>query len=144
MPEVEQRHEKKSIPIVPYLRLPDGAGGEAYLIGSRCRKCGETYLGGRAICIRCYGNSLEDIKLGKKGEIFTYTIIHQSAPWVKTPYVAAVVKLAEGPVLRTSLVGVDAKPGAVKVGTPVEMVIEKVREDREGNDVIAYKFRPVS
>jgi hypothetical protein len=26
----------------------------------------------------------------------------------------------------------------------VEMVLDKVREDNDGNDVVAYKFRPTS
>lgn len=139
-----QPSEPKAIPMVPYLHLPESQGEEAYLVGSRCRNCGETYLGQKAICIQCsHADDLEEIALSRKGELFTYTVIYQSAPWVKVPYVAAVVKLPEGPVVRASLTGVEPDPEQLKAGMPVTMVTEKVREDSEGHEIVAYKFKPV-
>lgn len=136
---------KKAVPIVPYLRLPQREGEEAYLIGSRCKTCGETYLGKRVICIVCYAaDEMTEIALSRTGELFTYTVIYQSAPWVQTPYIAGVVKLPEGPFVRASITGCEAQPDAVWVGMPLEMVTEKVRQDSEGNDIIAYSFRRVT
>ena len=134
----------KAVPIVPYLRLPESAREEATLLGSRCKNCGEVYLGKRAICIKCYKmGEMEEVALSRTGEIFSYTIIHQSAPWVQVPYIAAVIKLPEGPVLTATLTGCEPRPGTVRVGMPVRMVTEKVRQDSDGNDVIAYKFKPI-
>lgn len=133
---------KNEIPIVPYLHLPDAVDGEAYLIGAKCRRCGEVYLGERAVCIKCFtAANLDAVKLSHKGEIFTFTVVYQSAPWVKVPYVAVVVKLSDGPVVRASLADCDIDATSLRAGMPVEMVTEKVREDQAGNDVIAYKFR---
>jgi hypothetical protein len=102
------------------------------------------YLGERAICIKCYKmDQMEEVTLSRRGEIFTFTIVHQSAPWVKVPYVAAVVRLPEGPVVPTVLSACEPTADTIKVGMPVELVTEKVRLDDQGNDVIAYKFRPV-
>ena len=141
----QETGEKKQIPIVPYLRLPTSATDEAYLVGNKCGNCGETYLGSRAICLNCgTSDQMEEIKLSRTGELFTYTVVHQSVPWIRVPYVAAVVRLPEGPFVRASLVEVDPTPeDGVKTGTRVEMLTEKVRQDKEGNDIIAYKFRPL-
>ena len=31
----------------------------------------------------------------------------------------------------------------LKSGTKMEMVIEKLRNDEQGNEIVSYKFRPV-
>ncbi len=135
---------KRSVPIVPYLCLPEKEGEEAHLIGYRCRACGETYLANfkRVVCIKCFERDLETIALGRIGELFSFTIVHQSVPGVSVPYVAAVVSLPEGPFVRATLVGCEPKPGALQFGMKLEMVIEKVRVDALGNDIIAYQYRP--
>jgi len=144
MKSEKQAEAKKAVPIVPYLRLPGTAKEEAYLIGSRCNNCGETYLGRRVICINCYkADRIEEVALSRCGKLFTYTIVYQSAPWVQVPYIAAVIKLPEGPIVRASLIDCEPIDQVLGAGMAVVMVTEKVREDRDGNDVIAYKFRPV-
>jgi len=136
--------EKRQVPIVPYLRLSSSVGEEACLTGSKCRNCGETYLGNRVICIKCGEmDQMEEVALSRTGEIFTYTVVYQSVPWIQQPYIAAVVRLPEGPFVRASLVGVEAGPDTIKAGTKVAMLTETVRQDNEGNDIIAYKFKPL-
>jgi len=133
---------KKKIPMVPFLKLPEN-GDQPYLAGSRCPDCGETYLGRRALCVACgRADGLEEVALSRDGELFTFTVVHQSAPWVAVPYIAAVVKLPEGPVVSASLTGVEPRPELLRVGLPLELVTEIVRADAEGNEIVAYKFRP--
>jgi len=86
---------------------------------------------------------MEEVVLSRRGQVFTYTVIHQSAPWVKVPYVAAVVKLPEGPLVR-SVITDDESSEEVVVGMPVEMTTEIIRRDAAGNDVVAYRFRKTS
>ena len=86
---------------------------------------------------------MDEVVLSRTGEIFTYTVVYQSMPGIPSPYIAAVVKLPEGPFVRATIVGVEPEPGAVKVGTEVVMLTETVRQDHEGNDIIAYKFKPL-
>jgi len=137
-----EQKAKKQIPIVPFLKLPEN-GARPYLAGSRCPNCGETYLGERAICLACgRGNGLEEVALSQGGELFTYTVVYQSAPWVPVPYIAAVVKLPEGPVVRASLTGIEPRPELLRAGMALELVTETVRADADGNEVVAYKFRP--
>ena len=134
-----------NIPMVPYLVLPENENQQPYLLGSRCGSCGTSYLGKRAICINCENKGeLEQMALSRQGEIFTFTVIHQSAPWVQVPYIAAIVKLPEGPVVSCTLTDIKPDPKSVHVGMPVEMVTEIVREDESGKNIIAYKFKPIA
>ena len=128
-------------PIVPFLRLP--ADGEPYLAGQRCAACGAVFLGPRLACGRCTARgSFEEVRLSRKGTLWVYSIVHQSSPGVPVPYVAAVVDLPEGVSIRCSLVDVPPDPAALPFGMPVEMTTAVSQQDRDGNDVVAFFFRP--
>ena len=139
-----QTAEKQDKPIVPFLRLPEKAGEKAYLFGSKCKQCGAVYLGERMACGRCFSTEpMEQVRLSDRGELHVFSIVHQSAPGIPVPYVAAIVDLPEGVSVRCNIEGVEPDPKSLKFGMPVEMYTEKVHTDREGNDIIAFKFRPV-
>lgn len=145
MAEATQTAEKKEIPIVPFLKLPEKPGEKAYLAGSRCKQCGATYLGDRMACSRCLSTEpMEQIKLSDRGELHVFSIVHQSAPGIPVPYIAAIVDLPEGVSVRCNIEGVEPDPKNLQFGMPVEMFTEKVHTDREGNDIIAFKFRPLN
>ena len=136
--------EKQQRPIVPFLRIPADPSQKPYLVGSRCKQCGATYLGTRMACSRCFSTEpMEDVKLSDRGELHVFSIVHQSVPGIPTPYVAAIVDLPEGVSVRCNIMGVEPDPKNLKFGMPVQMVTEKIRTDREGNDVIAFSFKPV-
>jgi uncharacterized OB-fold protein len=131
--------EKKPRPIVPFLRL----GERPHLVGKRCAGCGAVYLGNRVACSKCGGTGpFPETPLSSKGKLWVYSIVHQSAPGIPTPYVAAIVDLPEGVSVRCNIIDVEPDPDKIAFGMPVEMITKKVREDREGNDVIAFFFRP--
>jgi uncharacterized OB-fold protein len=145
MAEAETPTATKELPIVSFLHLPEKAGEDAYLAGSRCPECGAAYLGSRMACGRCfYAEALEDIQLSKQGKLHVFSIVHQSVPGVPVPYIAAIVDLPEGVSVRCNIEGVEPDPKQLKSGMPVEMYTEKVHTDRDGNDIIAFKFRPVN
>jgi hypothetical protein len=137
--------EKQQKPIVPYLRLPESPGEKPHLWGSRCKTCGAAYLGPRMACARCFAvGDLEEIKFGDQGTLKTFSIVYQSAPGIEVPFIAAIVELPEGTAVRCNLGGIEPDPEKLVplLGKKVEMYTEKVREDREGNDVIVFKYRP--
>ena len=133
---------KKARPIVPFLRL--GQNGEKpHLVGKKCSTCGAVYLGTRVACSKCFATGpFNEVQLSDTGQLWVYSIVHQSAPGIPTPYVAGIVDLPEGVSVRCTLIDVEPNPEKIKFGMPVEMVTKKVREDKEGNDVIAFFFRP--
>jgi uncharacterized OB-fold protein len=132
--------ETKERPIVPFLRLQE----KPCLIGLRCRGCGATFLkSGRVACAKCgTAGDFEEVSLSERGSLWVYSIVHQSVPGVPTPYVAAIVDLPDGVSVRCNLIDVEPDPAKLPFGMPVRMVTRKVRTDKEGNDVIAFFFRP--
>jgi uncharacterized OB-fold protein len=143
--EAQVQEEKKPRPIVPYLVLPEKEGEKPYLSGSRCKSCGAVYVGRRLACGKCLAaGDFQDIKFSGKGTLFTFSIVYQTAPGIAVPFVAGVVDLEEGTGVRCNIEGIEPEPEKLLalLGKPVEMFTEKVRTDREGNDVIAFKFRP--
>jgi uncharacterized OB-fold protein len=140
MAESEAAAENKVRPIVPFLRL----GAEPRLLGLRCRRCEAVYIkSGRVGCAKCGSRSdLEEVTLSDRGTLWVYSIVHQSAPGIPTPYVAAIVDLADHVAVRCNLIDVEPDPAKLPFGMPVRMVTKKVRTDKEGNDVIAFFFRP--
>lgn len=82
--------------------------------------------------------------LSGRGEVYSYTLMYNVPQGFEEqkPYVVALVKLAEGPLVTAQLTDVDH--GAVTIGMPVEMVTRKLREDGpEGQIIYGYKFRPI-
>ena len=136
-PATEQKTER---PIVPFLAL----GDHPHLMGLRCRTCGATYLkSGRVACAKCgAAHGFDDVQLSDRGTLWVYSIVHQSAPGIPVPYVAAIVDLPEKVSVRCTLIDVPADPSQLPFGMPVKMVTKKVRTDKEGRDVIAFFFRP--
>ena len=83
-------------------------------------------------------------KLSGRGEVYRHTLMYNVPQGFEEqkPYVVALVKLAEGPMVTAQLTDVDHQ--AVKIGMPVEMVTRKLREDgAEGQIIYGYKFRPI-
>jgi uncharacterized OB-fold protein len=139
--------EKKQNPIVPHLRLPEAAGEKAYIAGVKCKSCGAAYVGTRMACSKCFAvDDFEELRFSGRGTLRAFTVVYQTAPGIDVPFIAAIVDLAEGTAVRCNIGGVEpeGEKVAALLGTELEMYTEKVRTDREGNDVIAFKFRPVS
>jgi uncharacterized OB-fold protein len=131
--------QKKVRPIVPFLKL----GEQPHLVGKKCGGCGAVYLGKRVACSKCGTvDQFSEVPLSTTGSLWVYSIVHQSAPGIPTPYVAAIVDLPEGVSVRCNVVDVEPDPAKIPFGMPVQMITRKVREDKQGNDVIAFFFRP--
>ena len=117
-------------------------GESPALMGSRCPQCGEHFYPPRYVCLNCYHEGLEEVALSTRGELWTFTIARAALPGtlMTPPYVIAQVRLPEGVSVATVLTDVD--PEAVRIGMPLDMVVEKASVDSEGNDVMTFKFRP--
>jgi hypothetical protein len=58
-----------------------------------------------------------------------------------TPFIVALIKLEEGPMVTAQLTDVDVDQ--VEIGMEVEMVTRKMSDDgAEGMIIYGYKFRP--
>lgn len=129
------------VPIIDYLVVPER--GEPWLLGNRCPRCGTTYLGKRMACSKCsYSGSFEEVQLSKKGKLYVFSVVYQSIPPIKTPYVTCVVDLPEGVSVRGALREVEPDPKAIEFDMEVEMFFESAGVNNEGSQVISFYFRP--
>ncbi|HEX54621.1 MAG TPA: Zn-ribbon domain-containing OB-fold protein, partial [Candidatus Altiarchaeales archaeon] len=100
------------------------------LLGTECRSCGEKFFPPRQLCPNCRrGAKIKEFKFSGNGEIYSYTIVHSPPKGFEfmKPYVLAVIKLDEGPLLTAQIV--DSKPEDIEIGRKVEMVFRKVIAD---------------
>ena len=82
-------------------------------------------------------------KFSGRGIVYSYTMVQEVPAGFEdqAPYIMALVKLDEGPLVTAQLTDVD---GAVAIGDSVEMVTRKLTTDgTRGMIVYGYKFRPV-
>lgn len=113
------------------------------LEGVVCQSCGEISFPPRDVCSRCGSDRVEPRRLSGRGEIYSYSTVHQGPNGFAeyAPYLVALVRLAEGPLVAAQLTDVDLD--AVSIGMPVEMVTRRLREDGPNGIVVyGYKFRP--
>ncbi|MFP3871773.1 MAG: Zn-ribbon domain-containing OB-fold protein [Candidatus Aenigmatarchaeota archaeon] len=116
-------------------------------IGSRCKNCGVIYFPPRKICPECRRESfqnMEEYELEGKGEVVTFTEIHEPHPEFEmlTPYIMAIVEMEEGVRLTGHLVNVEM--GDVEPGMKVEATMRKLGEESsKGLIYYGYKFWPL-
>ena len=138
---------KKAVPIKEGLfHIPENPDDEPYLIGSKCRNCGCVIWPKRRVCPACVRDDvMEEIPLSRKGKIQSFSVVHQAPAGFdfEIPYIQAVVQLPEGVTLFSLVSDVEAKSDALKLGQAMEMIVDRIGSDKEGNDIVSWKFRPL-
>lgn len=110
------------------------------LYGSRCGACGTLQYPLAKVCLKCKAREgLIDVKLARKGTIFTFTIDHLIAN-LEHPLPMAVVDLDGGG--RLYLQVTDFQEEEVDVGKPVTLTYRRLHEGG-GNYNYFWKARPV-
>ncbi|HTW40258.1 MAG TPA: Zn-ribbon domain-containing OB-fold protein [Thermoplasmata archaeon] len=116
--------------------------------GSKCTVCGTAYFPPRSVCPTCSHHresigKMVPFQLSGDGEVFSFSIVHDAAEGfeMQVPYVLALVKTVEGPILTGQVVDVD--PADVRIGLKVRATFRKLREEgRAGVIHYGYKFAP--
>jgi uncharacterized OB-fold protein len=136
-------------------RYPLGEGlftwpsDEPQLIGGRCKSCG-TYFFPKFNVKHdpiCKNRQAEEVLLGRRGKLESYTVqrFPPPPPFVSpdpfVPYAIGWVALPEN----IGIVGIitGCRLEDIKMHMDVELVIEKAWEDKEGNEPLTWKWRPV-
>jgi uncharacterized protein len=116
--------------------------------GSKCTNCGTVYFPPRSVCPACTQHrqsigKMVPFQLSGDGRVYSYTIVHEPAEGfeMQVPYILALVKTVEGPVLTGQVV--DLEPSAMAIGLKVHATFRKLREEgRAGVIHYGYKFAP--
>ena len=137
--------EKKRVPLKEGLfHEPASPGDRPYLIGTKCAACGYVAFPRAIVCPSCMKEeTMQEVQLSRSGRLDTFTVLRQAPSGFTAPYGVGTVTLPEGVKIFTQIAGIEPKDDALKIGQEMELVIEKVREDANGNEIIAWKFKPV-
>ncbi len=115
------------------------------LVGRHCRTCDTKYFPPIPLCPKCRRKTdFADTQLSGLGKIYSYTVIHDPPAGFKdlAPYVLALVRLDEGPLVLSQIV--DVGQDEMKIGMSVQVVFRRIGDvGRTGVLRYAYKFRPL-
>ncbi|RII11793.1 hypothetical protein DSC45_28175 [Streptomyces sp. YIM 130001] len=87
------------------------AATEGRLLLRRCRACDRAHHYPREFCPHCWSDEVDWEPASGRATLYTWSTVHRNdlPPFAaRTPYVAAVVDLAEGPRMMTEIVEVPA------------------------------------
>jgi uncharacterized OB-fold protein len=109
------------------------AAADGRLLGYRCTNCGTFVLPPQPFCFNCQHRDFEWIELPGTGTVYSYTVVrHPLAPQLQpaVPYVGAVVELdgTQGAGARMLVNIIDCDVDAIRIGTPVRVVFDKVSD----------------
>jgi uncharacterized OB-fold protein len=133
MPEFE-----KQLPAVTESDRPFWEAAKRHeLVAYKCANCG-TFYSQVTSCIACDSPRMEWARVSGRGQVFTFCIFRQPfhPAWQNDiPYNVAYVKLDEGPLLISNIVG--CTNDEIYVGMPVSVVFEDINEE-----ITLPKFTP--
>ena len=112
------------------------------LIATRCAACEQVYVPARSFCERCFGKLTEEVEVGPKGKVVSYTLCYfdRDRQPVNPPLPLALVQLDRATtVMLHHLLGAP-EGREITIGTEVEAVI-KPAEDRNGSILDIEGFR---
>ena len=98
------------------------AAADGTLLIRHCRACDRPHHYPREFCPHCWSEDVDWRPASGRAELYTWSVVHRNdlPPFgERTPYVAAVVQLAEGPRMMTEVV--DAPPQTLRAGLGLQV-----------------------
>lgn len=104
----------------------DGAAAGQLRI-QRCAACTRHFFYPRMVCPHCGSPTVEWVAASGRATLYSYVINHRPVPGFEAdaPYPIAVVELAEGPRMMTTLVDVEPTPEALQLDMPLEVTFQQ-------------------
>lgn len=129
------------------LPLPDGetqpfwdACRSRQLLIKRCNACGRAYFYPRDFCPRCWSADTSWEEASGRATLYTWSVVYRNdlPPFdQRTPYVAAVVDLVEGPRMLTNVEGCPFEELAMGMELVVDWRVES-------DEITLPVFRPAA
>ena len=132
--------------------LFDWPSDDPRLLATRCKSCGACFFPRTFTCQNpdCKEKEIENIKLSKKGKLWSWTTQYYKPPdpFIATdpykPFAVGLVAFPEGVKVIGIVTGVTDPDKDLKIDMEVEVIADKLFVDEKGNDVIGWKYRPIS
>jgi uncharacterized protein len=123
--------------------IPQSPSEEPHLIGSKCKNCGEVTFPKQPWCANC-GGEAEELVLSSRGKLYSFSNVNNPVPEGYKGPIPYGVGSVEVDGTRIMCYITEPDPAKMKIDMDMELVIESLFVDDDGNDVIGFKFRPVS
>ncbi|MDH4077912.1 MAG: OB-fold domain-containing protein [Acidimicrobiia bacterium] len=96
----------------------------------RCERCEQVFFPPTAICPRCASTALRWVTASGEATLYSYVIHHRPLKLWRSegPRSVALVKLAEGPMLVSSVVNCPQTPEALQLDMPLRATFEPFDE----------------
>ncbi len=116
------------------------------LSGLRCRDCGQAVIPPKMACHNCQSLNLEPAQFTKTGTIYTFTVIRTAPSGFSPPYVVALVRLKDGPMLMGIVENVDAEQASMEnlMGREVKVGCAGLAGERFGRENHSVAFNLVN
>lgn len=126
--------------------LHDAGDGslDSYLIGVRCPVCGLVQFPSFWICPRCLDRRRppEPFRLSGAATLERFCVAERGPAAFHPPYLLGYLRLEEGPAVYCMVRGLAPSDPAPAFGAPMRLVVETVRTDPDGTDVVGWVARP--
>ena len=141
---LKNEEEKRKVSFSPLtLALNAPLDGQPHLLGSQCASCGKFFFPQLTLCTECFTEgSLKEYPLSVKGKLYSFTIVERESLAPKgftVPYAYGYVDLPEG--VRVLAKIVDWTPQTLQIGAEVVMVVEEIRKNSEGEQIMGFRFK---
>ncbi|MCZ6709706.1 MAG: OB-fold domain-containing protein [Gammaproteobacteria bacterium] len=121
------------------------------LLGMRCKTCDNHVFPFQKGCPKCAGTDVEPVKLGTRGTLWAWTIqgfppkappyLGETDPEKFRPYGVGYVELPGQAKIESRLT--ESDPTKLAEGMEMELTLEPVGKDEDGNDIVTYAFKPI-
>jgi uncharacterized OB-fold protein len=122
---------RADIPVIDSASAPYwDAARQGRLLIAECGACGRVHHYPRPFCPHCWSDDVRPVQASGAGTLYTYSTVYANdlPPFHdRLPYVAAIVELAEGPRVMTTIEG--AQPDGLRVGMSVTASFRQVDAD---------------
>jgi uncharacterized OB-fold protein len=136
---------------VPAIEGWFSTGATPRLLGKRCTSCGTyAFPPDPTVCPNpaCTSVALDDVELSNRGRVWSFTTNHYAppAPYVSpdpfVPYTVVAVELETERMVVLGQLSEDADASALRVGAEVELTIEPLFTDDDGEHIV-WRWRPL-
>ena len=120
------------------------------LLAGRCRDCGNHMFPPQEGCTRCSRTAVETVELGHRGTLWTWTVqsyapkappyAGDADPETFHPYGVGYIDIDGKLLVESRLTASD--PAELEIGMEMDLVIEPLFVDEDGNEVVTFAFEP--
>jgi len=131
IPTLESTRKIAAITRQPGMQPFQDAAAQGRFVIPQCGGCGRFHWYPRVLCPFCFGDNVAWQAATGRGTVYTYTVMRRAKP----VYAIAYVKLQEGPVMMTNIVGCDFD--AIRIGMEVSVLFQPAE-----NGPLVPMFKP--